>query len=132
MPAFGPNWENLVRPDFVVEGNEMPGEDFNWFRMGGVVLNAASVWAKIARANYEQKQMQLERNGANLSTEELNDLRVECRQLELDLMRKQDACEEAATLRDDSTQLARKSIMMLAALMKKVSCENELLFISLV
>lgn len=111
----------------------MPGEEFviNWFRMGGVVLNAASVWADIARTNYEQKQMQLERNGANLSSEELNDLRADCRQLELDLQRKQDASKEASTLRDNPNLLAKKSIMMLAALRMKVShceCSLSLLF----
>jgi len=123
LPAFtSHNWEGLVRPDCVIEGDEMPGEEFviNWYRMGGVVLNAASVWADIARTNYEQKQMQLERNGANLSSEELNDLRADCRQLELDLKRKQDASEEASTLRDDPQLLAKKSIMMLAALRTKM------------
>lgn len=112
-----------MKAECTIIGNEMPGEDFviNWYRMGGVVLNAASVWADIARGNYEQRQMQLERNGANLSGEQLNDLRAECRQLELDLKRKQAASEEATTLRDKPYQIAKKSIMMLAALKERVS-----------
>lgn len=107
-----------------IHSQELPGQEFviNWFRMGGVVLNAADVWATIALRNYEAKLLEIQANFANNSSEaDLADLRTQARQLEVDLKRKENAKIEAIELRNNSHQLAQRTVMMLTALQDKVS-----------
>ena len=89
--------------------------------MGGVVLNAADVWATIAHRNYEAKLLEIQANVANNASEaDLSELQTQARQLEVDLKRKENAKVEATELRDNPHQLAQRTIMMLAALQEKV------------
>ena len=89
--------------------------------MGGVVLNAADVWATIAHRNYEAKLLEIQANAANNASEaDLSELQTQARQLEVDLKRKENAKVEATELRDNPHQLAQRTIMMLAALQEKV------------
>jgi len=118
LPIWTEEWESLVDPQCCVEGETSKGEEFviNWYRMGGVVLNAATVWQNIASKSLQAKQRTLERNRANFSEDALQELRHECKQLQEDLDRKAAAIADARQLRSDPHLLARKSIMMLESL----------------
>ena len=123
LPAYTENWEALIDQNFNLLSQGLPGQEFviNWFRMGGVVLNAADVWATIAHRNYEAKLLEIQANVANNASEaDLSELQTQARQLEVDLKRKENAKVEATELRDNPHQLAQRTIMMLAALQEKV------------
>jgi len=118
LPVWMEDWEALVDPQCYVSSDSRKGEEFviNWYRMGGVVLNAATVWQDIASKNLRGKQRSLERNSANLTEDQVQELKHECKQLREDLDRKLAAIADARQLRSDPHQLARKSIMMLESL----------------
>lgn len=114
LPVFGPHWEALIDPKLGYEGAAVSGDDFsiNWYRMGGVILNAATVWETIARTNAETIRIEL----THAKGPDVSALQTKYVHQEYDLRRKEDARIEAEQLRKDSFLLAKKSIMMLESL----------------
>ena len=107
LPVFGPHWEALIDPKLGYEGAAFSGDDFsiNWYRMGGVILNAATVWETIARTNAETIRIEL----THAKGPDVSALQTKYVHQEYDLRRKEDARIEAEQLRKDSFLLAKKS-----------------------
>ena len=118
IPVWKEDWEVLVDPQCCIKQTVCSGEEYviSWYRMGEVILNAATVWQDIASKNLQRKLAHLDGRRADLTEGQVRELSSECKQLQSDVDRKLQAISDAKQLSLDPHQLARKSVMMLEKL----------------